>query len=202
MLDGIGSVCMSEVISANREAVVKSCLASRKRQRLRETCGLIHCSLDFPLSLFLSFSLSCFSPLLKCNLFFFPHFALFSFPAPMMRHRGDVMQVCSHECLSGNFTLYFSHVRGQRRAGIDWAFSINYKCLFVCKGMYTCGLVLCCQSSEEKMCKVGENSIQCKVKVYFELQIHTGLHKLYCIDSNYLIVTAFERHMEAAIFFL
>lgn len=34
---GVGFVCMSEVISANRQAAVKSCLASWKSQNLRET---------------------------------------------------------------------------------------------------------------------------------------------------------------------
>lgn len=122
MLDGIGSVCMSEVISANMEAAVKSCLARRKRQQSKRNTRVASLLFAFPLYPLLH-------PPFKCN---FPPLtvpyisialALFWFTAPVMRYRGDVMQVCTHECLSRNFTLYFSHVRGQCGAGIDWAYS-------------------------------------------------------------------------------
>jgi len=78
------------------------------------------CSPRFPFSSCFS-SFCCFHSLsLKCTLSFslspflqYVSFvlALFWYMALLMRSRGDVMQVCTHECLSRNFTLYFSHVR-------------------------------------------------------------------------------------------
>ena len=106
---------------------------------------------------FLYFTI-CLSPLLKCS---FPPFivshvaialALFWSSAPMIRYRGDVMQVCAHECLSTNFTLYFSQCE---RPSQDWlSIFIKLVCVvFVCgcvcfHGSAWC-LFLCFRSSEE-----------------------------------------------------
>lgn len=153
MLDGIGSVCMSEVISPKKEAVVKSCLASWKRQQSERNAHVASSTSDF---LFLcksfSFSLASFP---HWNLilppFSLPYIsfvlALFWFTALMMGHRGDVIQVCSHACLSQNFTLYFSHVRGQCEAGIF------------------CMCLLSCAANPVEM---WENTVKCKGKQHFE----------------------------------
>lgn len=55
------------------------------------------------------------------------------------------MQVYTRECWSQNFTLYFSHVRGQCKAGTDSIF-IKYVCVCVCVS----GLALYFHSSEEQ----------------------------------------------------
>lgn len=129
ILDGAVSVCMSEVTSASREAAVKSRLASWKRQQSGRSSPAS--SPSAPLTYhFLNF-FRC-SASHCCQRWPAPD-SLLSFQAPVMWHRGDVMQVCSHECLSWNFTLYFSHVKGQCGAEIDRAWWIKEERLFVCK---------------------------------------------------------------------
>lgn len=125
MLDVVSSVCTSEVISTNCGEVMSGHVSEK------HTCDLILCSLDF-LFFSIAFGLLLLYSSVKVPP---PSFALFSVLSPMMWHSGDVMQVCSHECLSGNFTLYFSHVRSQSGARIGWPYSIKYECLSVCKGM-------------------------------------------------------------------
>lgn len=146
MLDGIGSICMSEVISANKEAVVKSCLASWKRQQSERNTRVASSTapstpyfLYFSVSLVLS--LSCFSPPLKCNFFPFtlPYIsfvlALFWF---MVRHRGSALMNVWAE-ISHSISVMW----GQCEAGIDWPFSWSKCWWIVCRGVCACGLVLC-----------------------------------------------------------
>lgn len=134
---------MSEVISANKEAVVKSCLASWTSHPLLPA---LPC---FSISLYILLFLSLASlPHWSVIFFFPPHATFLTFPSfwpcsdSLHPWWGTIMQVYTHECWSKNFALYFRHVRGYCKAGTDNIFIKT--CVFIC------GLALCFHSSGEE----------------------------------------------------